>query len=134
MNALFSFLSRILQIDRAAIRSDLQTHFNEIHKNRSHAKKLKLSIRSENKKYSGWSEKGSHGSEESWVKKELFDVKEGNKEEIIPKNFFLCEKIRFKKSFSIHCFPLFIVSSSAANRARLKYFYQAFSLFLKGEV
>lgn len=134
MNALFSFLSRILQINWVAIRPNLQTHFKEIHKNRSHPKKLKLSIRSENKKYSEWSEKGSLGSDESWVKNELFDVNEGNKEETSPKNFFPSEEIRFKKSFSIHCFLLFIVSFSAANRAHLKYFYQAFSLLLDGEV
>ena len=134
MNPSFSFLSRILQMDWAAIRSDLQAHFKEIHKNRSHPKKLKLNIRSENKKYSEWSEKGSLGSDGSWVKNKLFDVNEGNKEEIVPKNFFPCEEIRFKKSFSIHCFLLFIVSFSAPNRAYLKYFSQAFSLFSNGEV
>lgn len=134
MNPSFSFLSRVLQMDGVATRSELQAHFKEIHKNRSHPKKLKLNIRSENKKYSEWSEKGSLGSDESWVKNELFDLNEGKKEETIRSNFSHCKEIRFKKSFSIHCFLLFIVSFSAANRAHLRYFYQAFFLFLGGEI
>ena len=134
MNPSFSFLSRILQMDWAAIRSDLQAHFKEIHKNRSHPKKLKLNIRSENKKYSEWSEKGSLGSNESCVKNELLDLNEGKKEETVRSNFSHSKEIRFKKSFSIHCFLLFIVGLSAPNRAYLKYFCQAFFLFLGGEI
>ena len=134
MNPSFSLVSRILQTGRVVSHSDLQAHFKEIHKNRSHAKKLKLSIRSENKKYSEWFEKGLLGSNESWVKNELFDLNEGNKEKTSLKNFFPCEEIRFKKSFSIHCFLLFIVSFFAASRNYLQYHQQPFSLFLSKEV
>ena len=134
MNPSFSFWSKILRMDWVATRSDIQAHFKEIHKNRSHPKKLKLNIRSENKKYSEWSEKGSLGSNESCAKNELLDLNKGKKEETVRSNFSHCKEIGFKKSFSIHCFLLFIISFSAPNRVYLKYFYQVFFLFLGGEI
>jgi hypothetical protein len=97
-------------------------YLEESHKNMSHPKKLKLSIRSENKKYSEWVEKGSSGSGESWFKKELRNSNEEKKEEKVRRNFFHLESIRSKRMLNIHWFLLFIVNCFVTYTSYLPYF------------
>ena len=97
-------------------------YLEDIHKNMSHPKKLKLSILSEHKKYSEWVEKGSLDS--SWLKKELLNGNEGKKEEQVRRSFLHLESIRFRIALDIHYFLLFIVSSFIINSTYLQYFQQ----------
>ena len=97
-------------------------YLEDIHKNMSHPKKLKLSILSEHKKYSEWVEKGSLDS--SWLKKELLNGNEGKKEEQVKRSFLHLESIRFRMALGIHYFLLFIASSFIINSTYLQYFQQ----------
>lgn len=97
-------------------------YLEKSHKNMSHPKKLKLNIRSENKKYSEWVEKGSLGSEGSWLKKELLNSNEEKKAEKVRKNFFHLESVRSKRVLRIHWFLLFIANCFVTCTAYLPYF------------
>ncbi len=124
MKSIPFFQRSFLKSQKVTRRLNSFIYLEDIHKNMSHPKKLKLSILSEHKKYSEWVEKGSLDSDESWLKKELLNGNEGKKEEQVRRSFLHLESIRFRMALGIHYFLLFIVSSFVINNAYLQYFQQ----------
>jgi hypothetical protein len=126
MKSIPFFQRSFLKSQKVTRRLNSFIYLEDIHKNMSHPKKLKLSILSEHKKYSEWVEKGSLDSNESWLKKELLKGNEGKKEEQVRRSFLHLESIRFRMALGIHYFLLFIVNFFVINSTYLQYFQQDF--------